>query len=413
MTDMNKNLNDIMNSWGSTHRKISVKNEALKETVLSKVPTVSHPLPVAEPNTGFKWASLGFATMSLAVLVLSFVNNPNGINNITTLSLPTDAGDGGSAIMLPTVPYGGDEDMPNAGVSNQAYRLEAEGSFSSAKDMYYPGYSLPPITDNREFLKTSYNASIRTRDVTSTGAKIETIVRGSAGRVDSSSLGDENGYISFSIPSDKFMLFREQIKDLAAAKLFTENINSENLLPQKQSIEERQEEIEKNLTSLKTRRAEIVRNHNGAESIYQQKITTLQNEENLLLAELYRDMSTPERKVQINTRLQQIAAEKSALSGKRSTENRNYKNNLAQIDQELRWAEEGKQYVEKEDKNLADNLDTVSGHISLSKINLWGIADLYAPGPLLAWLLGIIALIAYWRYRVSFRIYGYGRDLHF
>jgi hypothetical protein len=401
---MNKNLNDIMNNWGSAHRKTSLKSEALKETVLAKVPLVSYPLQTPQPKANFKWASLGFATMSLAVLVLSFINNPTGINNITTISLPTDNG-GGDGAMMPTVSYGGEKDMPNAGVNNQAYEVATESSFTIARDMYYPGYSLPPITDNREFLKTSYNASIRTRDVTSTGAKIETIVRGSTGRVDSSSLGDEYGHVSFSIPSDKFILFREQIKDLTHAKLFTENINSENLLPQKQSIEERQEEVDKNLSTLTAKRAEIIKNHNYAESIYQQQTSKLQTEENLLLAELYRNMATPERKAEINIRLQQISAEKSAINTNRSNENRNYKNKLAQIDEEIKWAEENKQYIEKEDKNFAENLDTVSGYISLTKINLWGIADLYAPGPLLAWLLGVGALFSYFRYKASLRVY--------
>ena len=415
-----KNLNDVLNNWGSTQRKSSAKDGTLKETVLAKVPAVSYPRPVAQPNAGFKWASFGFATMSLAVLILSFINQNTSINTVSHISLPTDAG-GGNGAILPTAPYGGPEDRA---VSNQ-YKsqdgMQAENlSFTTSSDTagsytVYPGYgySQPPITDNREFLKTSYNADIRTRDVVSTGSKIETIVRGSAGRVDSSSLGDEYGHVSFSISSDKFILFREQIKDLTHAKLFTENLNSENLLPEKQSIEDRQKEVEKNLTSLKAKRAESVKNHNSSESIYREKLTTLQNEESLLLAELYRNIATPERKAEINIRLQQISTEKSVLNTNRSNENRNYKNKLAQIDEEIKWAEESKQYVEKEDKNFADSLDTVSGYISLSKINLWEMADAYAPGPLLAWILGVVALITYWRYRLTFRIYDGQHNLQF
>ena len=329
-----KNLDDILKNWGRSKEKLPANNEALKSEILSRAPIPQLSKHVTLPRKSFMpWLSLGFATLSIFVFVWGSV---------------------GSRIDI----YSGRGVMGVSGGMSVA-----EKSFNSADtSLWYPGprYGVP-VTDTREFLKTYYNATLRTRHASETGSKVEIIIRGSGGRVDSSSLGEDNGYISFSLPSDKFAIFRDQIKGLVLAKLFTENISSENLLPQKQSIEERQKEAKTSLANLKKEQSELIRNH--------------------------------------------LEAQKNLPESERQAENIMYQNNFALLEKRIQSAQYQLSSLGKEDKNFTENIYTVNGSISLQKTSLWGIADLYVPGPILAWLLAIAAVLIYWRYHISSRIY--------
>lgn len=62
---------------------------------------------------------------------------------------------------------------------------------------FYPNNQQQSINDTREFLKTSYGASIRTRDVRDVVTSAKNIVKGNDGRVDSISSSEKNGYLTF------------------------------------------------------------------------------------------------------------------------------------------------------------------------------------------------------------------------
>ena len=71
----------------------------------------------------------------------------------------------------------------------------------------------------------------------------------------------------FAIPKDKLEAFKFGIKDLAGARFYAEQTNSQNLLPQKQIIEENQKQTEKYIADLKAERAGIVKNHSQKQKI--------------------------------------------------------------------------------------------------------------------------------------------------
>ena len=107
-------------------------------------------------------------------------------------------------------------------------------------DDYYRGdYSQSDISDTREFLKTSYYGQIQTRRVAEIVDDVKNEVRDVEGRVDSLSSSEKYGSISFVVPKSRFEEFRIGVEALTHRKLYAEDISSDNLLNQKQNLEQR------------------------------------------------------------------------------------------------------------------------------------------------------------------------------
>src|SRR3990167_11466300 len=144
-----------------------------------------------------------------------------------------------------------------------------------APDMYYPyRYYNPdvPVTDAREFLKVNYNATMQTRDVQGLTRRVETTVRGYSGRIDQESSSPQYGYVSFVVPMSKYDAFRAELESLVDSRFLTVNISSQNLLPQKQSIEEQQKQADNTLADYKAARQSIVNAHASAAKSLQARI---------------------------------------------------------------------------------------------------------------------------------------------
>src|SRR3989344_2274624 len=117
---------------------------------------------------------------------------------------------------------------------------------------YYPGYQgQPGAKDTREFLKVSYGAEMQTRDVPALTRRVESTVRGADGRVDNTTSSREYGYVSFVVPMSKYDAFRDELETLVGSRFLTVNISSQNLLPQKVSIEEQQKQADSALADYK------------------------------------------------------------------------------------------------------------------------------------------------------------------
>lgn len=79
-----------------------------------------------------------------------------------------------------------------------------------------------PITDRREFLKTNYNATLRTRRIMDLSQRIRTIIRDVGGHVDVSTAAERWGYVAFAVPADRFESFRRETKSLAPERFIVE-----------------------------------------------------------------------------------------------------------------------------------------------------------------------------------------------
>ena len=256
-------------------------------------------------------------------------------------------------------------------------------------DLYYP-YPYPnpdvPVTDTREFLKTYYNASMRTRNVQELTRRVETTVRGYGGRVDQESSSPEYGSVSFAVPQSKYDEFRAELESLVGSKFLVTNISSQNLLPQKLSIEEQQKQAEKTLADYKTARQKIVSVHTSNVQDLQSKISVDEQQ----LVSLRAETQTPQVLIQIQAVSDELVYLKQRLSG----ENASYAKQLDNADRNIKNAQDWQKAVETQDKALLDNVATVNGIISIQFISLWDMIRLYLPGYWIPFIFAVLSFIS-------------------
>jgi hypothetical protein len=282
-----------------------------------------------------------------------------------------------------------------------AYAPMMDGSVSNqgkgGADLYYPyPYQNPsvPVTDTREFLQVSYNASMRTRDVQGLTRRVVTTVRGHEGRIDQESSSEKYGYVSFAVPKSKYDVFRSELESLVGSRFLTTNISSQNLLPQKVSIEEQQKQADASLSDAKTARAKIVSTHTSAVAVLQSKI----NANTQRLAVLSAQTQTPQVQAEIQTVSNDQLFQKQQLAN----ENASYTSQLNSADWNIKSAEEYVKAVQTQDKILLDNVATVTGTISIEWISLLGIILLYLPGYSIPGIFAVLAVLSFFNDRRRF-----------
>ncbi|MEK7583380.1 MAG: hypothetical protein AAB483_03210 [Patescibacteria group bacterium] len=345
---MSKNIKELFSSWGSSKRQPPEHNEILKNKILSRPPLPDEALAKAGTRH-LPWLSFAFAGLAVIMLFVNFVNYEPEVTLLSSRNYQT-GGSSGSKIAQP----------------------QALNESAIAPDYYpYPGNDVD-ITDTREFLKTGYHAAIRTRDISDLSQQVRNIVKGVDGRVDSLNISEKSGYISFAVPASKFDAFQTQIKGLVRSKFIIETINTQNLLPQKQSIEEAQETISTKLSVVRSQRSSLTATHNRTIANLNTQLASAQTEE---------------ERATIRTR---IANENSSYSRKLSSLNAQISEYQAALDN-----------TNKQDTKLINNVATVQGTISLQWISVWEVINLYAGPYWLPIILAIAACAAYFNYRRS------------
>ena len=366
-------MNEIVKKWGQKQRSLDLpRNDELKKEIFSRYSPSSSPAP--RLRSRIPWLSLALAGVAVVVFFLS-------------------------AKPITPVVYK-DASAPTA---SGGYQVPAENSMAPDRGDSFLEKILPnpqydaPITDTREFLKTNYYSTIRSRHVIEQAGRVQTIIRGFGGRVDSQSSSEKSGYISFAVPADKFELFRSEIKSLARGKFYIEQTYSENFLPQKQSIEEQQGQISSDLGRLYTEREVLQASHQKTVANLQYQVNTTAKELAALRAEVTDD---PVRRAQIDARVSELVKQENNLRTRLANENRDYQNKISSLEAQIKNTEDDLARVQREDQNLVDNIATVNGTISLNWISIWELVDLYVPGSPLAWIILFAALGAFfWRHR--------------
>ena len=400
-----KTIHEIFETWGKNKKETPSNNDVLKSEILSKIPVVINKAPTYN-HLRSPWLSYTFATMSVIALLINYT----GDNISKDFAVSDISFEAPSTV---TVGYEGpardsvQQTIPTYNNSNKTAVVSNESGAMYARDvdmMYRPApmpQSSSPVSDKREFLKISYNATLRTRQISDTTNRIEIIVRGFDGRIDQANSTEKWGYVSFAIPKNKFEAFREEAKSLVGDKFYIEQTNSQNLLSQKQNIEQNQTQTEKNLKNLKTERELLVKNHNQNISSYYSRIDFLSREISALNLEY--KTATPVRQIEITKKIAELQKEISIIQSEITNENRSYQVKKSGIDTNVRYTEENLGYIEAQDKNFTEDVATVNGTISLKWISLWEVADTYSPGPLLAWIFLGLALISFFWYKRATR----------
>jgi len=224
-------------------------------------------------------------------------------------------------------------------------------------NMIYPDYyrQNPDITDTRQFLKTSYSADIKTRDVKNIVRDVRGIINDVEGRIDSSQESEKYSYVSFVVPKSKFDSFRDEIESLTYEKLITVNVSSENLLDQKQSIEEQMQSATSTLANLEKQKKTLTTRHNQTLAGMNAELATLQNQ-------------VPYPTDRANAIKQNIDNENISYN----SQNQNLANQIEQAKVTITW-------VEKQDTQFGNNIETVNGYVSVNWISYWQMARVLSP----------------------------------
>ena len=224
--------------------------------------------------------------------------------------------------------------------------------------VYYP-YPNPnpnvPVTDTREFMKVNYSAAMRTGDVPGLARRVETTVRGFVGRIDQESSSDQYGYVTFAVPQSKYDAFRTELESLVGSRFLSVSVSSQNLLPQKVSIEEQQKQADTSLAGYVASRKQLVSAHTAA-------VLALQ------------------------------ARTDAAAQQELASENASYAAQLRIVDANIKSAQDWQKAVRTQDQKLLDSVATVTGTVSIQWISLWDTILLYLPG---YWIPAIFAVLAF------------------
>ena len=236
----------------------------------------------------------------------------------------------------------------------------------------------PSVNDTREFLKTNYSANVKTRNVRGVMRDIKGAISSASGRIDQINEGQKNGYVSFVVPKTNFENFKNEIEAISNEKLITENVSSENLLNQKQSIETRQVAVDNTLSGLEKQKNDLTTKHNAKAKEIQTAIDTLSGKLDQLNF-LSSKITDPVQKATLSDQGNSFEDNITLLKQQLASENSNYNANSKNLKNQIEGATTQSENVKKDDVNFTDNIETVNGYISIRWISLWELAVIFSP----------------------------------
>lgn len=319
------------------------------------------------------WLTIILALITLVTFIAIF--SPNAQQYYAQPGFGGGVYNSGTVSSPPSVPSGG--------------MMNVERSNAPVDYVNYPPYQNPsvPVTDTREFLKVNYNATMLTRDVQGLTHRVETTVRGYNGRIDQESSSQKSGYISFVVPQAKYDAFRTELEGFVNSRFLTVDIQSQNLLPQKQSIEDQQKQADASLADTKVAQQKLVNIHASMVKSIQAQIDADAQE----LASLRAQAQTYDIQVQI----QIVSDDWSSLKAQLANENSSYSTQLSYANDVIKSAQDWQTAVKTQDQALMDNVATVSGSVTIQWISLWDMAQLYLPGYWIPAIFAFLTILSY------------------
>lgn len=395
MTKKTHTIHDILSDWGRSQQLTKVSQDK-KNTVLNHLP--AKPEPSQSPRPGRKlWLPLAVAGLSMFFFVI-FVSQ-RSYTDIAPLSMAPQS----SSDRYSSENYSITDTSESPGSSSSA-RMEQSGSdaavspapsLNSSSPLKYKQSEIP-ISDNRQFLKTDYSASIKTRKPQETASRVQTMVRGYDGRIDSASSSAEYGSIAFAIPATKLDAFRAEIKQVAGARFIIEQTSTQNLLPEKQVIEADRTDTQTRLADLTAKRDQLTAGHNQTVGSLESKLKANSSKLANLQAQWNKN---PDQRPQIEAQQRQAQQERANLNSQLSAENSNYPTQLNALNGQIESLEKTLKNIDEQDSQLTDTVATVQGTISISKINLVQFVNFYLPDYWALYVSVIAAVTAFILYR--------------
>lgn len=260
------------------------------------------------------------------------------------------------------------------------------------------------ISDTREFDKKSFNASLKTREVEDVAKKVELLVKGMDGRIDSSNISDKYASVGFVIPKSKLDDFEKQLRTYTNKKFYSQTVSSQNLLSEKKGIEQNQDTTKKTI-------AELTAKYEKAKAEYEKLVGIIKEENNSVESQIrsydvaiLRDRSTLEATTNDAARLE-IEADIARLQGLRQNEIEGLRERKATLSSITRSLEElpassigislneAKNVLadlSKTEGVFLEKVETVQGYVNVNFVSVWEIIDIYSPINPIIFLLGIV-----------------------
>ncbi len=400
---MSSSIKQLLARWGAAARHLPLHHDALKDKLFAALPA-TQPAQLKTTWT-FRWFALAGAALVLVLVVIKHRNNqpfsgypriPAGqgsghLLSATPLTNPLDAE---KSAYQPTagpsldIEYGAATGLGSSDVRVTVNRLTGGllGTF----------FDLDQINDTREFLKTNYQADFKSRAVQKLARRLQTIIRGYGGRIDNARINSEYASLDFVLPQTIFGDFRAEIAEIVPEAFLVESEQQQNLLPEKRAIEHETATQTDILKHLQVVRAKIESDHRTAAAHLNNQLKNI--ERNLAnVNQQIKDSpatTTPAYQSLITER-NNLSANRSFFNQQLQSENQQIKNKRIENDRQVTAANAELKISLTEDKALLDNVATVTGSISIERISLFGIVQLYVP-PFVFWLLPIVAFVI-WR----------------
>lgn len=272
------------------------------------------------------------------------------------------------------------------------------------------------ISDTRDFTKKSFTANLQTRKVEDTAKKVEVLVKGVDGRIDSSDISSTWATITFVIPKDNLNDFEEQLKTYTHKKLYTQRVSSQNLLGEKQNLERNQNSTKSSIASLTTQQQALKDNYSKRStqlksniSTISQQVKTLQSSisrkgnelsvatDTLVITEISQQIDTLQRSLTAaNQNLQTLNTELANTTSVFTSQMSILGYSLDQ--QSATLADLGTQT-----ENFLDKVETVEGSVTVRNISYLELFDIFSPIKLSVIIIIAIILLFLTRTYFSFK----------
>jgi len=361
----NFNISEQLSDWGGKEPRLPANNDALKQRILETVKPspASYSTPARRP---FLFNFLVVAASAACILLM--MANPRLFKNPSGYQTTVRNFDSSSGVMETQelgLSYG-----ENVGLGSR------EVSFvQKAADMIAPE-SMP--LDTREFMDTEYYATINSRDVYDDSEKTLTILRGNGARIDSANQSTKYARISFAMPQSSLEKMIDELKELAPGKFYVESTQSENLLKQKQSIEEEQKSAEQELERLEDQRQDIIDSYTQDINMWKDALDSA----NRKIESINKEKAStfePGKVELLNLEFTKEHAAKLKAESKIRMFESQYEIDLEAADRRISEQQATIQRLGEEDTALVQKTEIVTGTISLQWISVWGILNLYLP----------------------------------
>lgn len=359
-------VDTLLMEWGAVQRTLPVRHTALRQAALTRLTPHSENTTSRVSGPRMIWLLVGLVG---AAVVSVIVLNPQA-QTLNSLSLNQEKSYSSGALF----------DVGSNSASIPSAMRPSGGTV-------LPHLEDVAVTDSREFLKTDYTATARTRHVVRNAQRLETIVRGFGGRVDTSSIQDTEAHITFVLPVAKLEAFRGEARLLLGTKFVGEHMYTENLLSDKRSIEENTRLADDRLAALQGERNTLVTVHERSVSTLQAQIKANSKEQTVLKTEM---QNHPDEALLFGQRIIELDKSGNSLQARLSAENVNFSAALSTLDSQIKNTQSTKDALQKQDNTLLATVATVAGSISLAHIGVWGWLTTYVP---LKWLILTLLMV--------------------